>query len=266
MLHISSTEVFGFKAALRDMRNPMESWDKSDSRFRIDCSQDPYYIVSDPARVRHFQWRRFGFSVPEFPVIGPNDLKLAGRLIGGGTEHRKFLRQIVINTVIEAPRYVWQELDTYKVATVRNSCSTMHKLGHRDLTPDDFIDQDVSHAVLEDLNTLGRYYREGGMKDYDLVIKMKRRLPEGYLQRAGYHMSYETALSMFRQRRNHRLPEWRYTLARENTIIEVGPLHWQGSCWEAGPQSMADGKISICDWIHLLPYMSEFIAAMDNPG
>lgn len=253
MLRISDTEIFGFKAALRDMRNPTESWDKSDSQFGLVYEVKPESIG---------RWQQLGFYVPECPVIGPNDLRLACKLVAGGTEYRKFLHQIAIDAVIEAPRYVWQELDAYKVATSRSSCSTML---YRDLTPDDFIDRDVSHVVLEDLNTLGRYYRDGGMKDYDLVIKMKRRLPEGYLQRAGYHMSYETALSMFRQRRNHRLPEWRSTTTQKSTIVEIGPLHWQGTVGPTEPK-MEDGKISICDWISLLPYMPDFIAAMDSSG
>ena len=98
MLRITETEVFGFRAALRDMRNPMESWDRSDSRFgtAIDlCSGDPVWKLTIPE-----------LAVPEFPAIGKNDLELACRLIRGGTEHRKFLRQIAINFVIEAPRYV----------------------------------------------------------------------------------------------------------------------------------------------------------------
>ena len=114
MLLITETEVFGFWAALRDMRNPMESWSKSDSRFG-DSNVDQGFRV----------------KIPEFPEIGKNDLELACKLIKGGTEHRKFLRQIIINFVIEVPRYVWQEIDTYKVATVRNSCSTMHKLDRK---------------------------------------------------------------------------------------------------------------------------------------
>ena len=223
MIKITETEVFGFRAALRDMRNPMESWNKSDSLFDIE---------------NHGSWP--GIYVPERTIIGSADMALAKKLISGGTEHRKFLRQIVINAVFEAPRYLWQEIDTYKVATVRDSCSTMHKLGHRSLTADDFIDGDVLPDTLHHLNHLGNVYREGGMKDYDIVRVMKRYLPEGYLQRAGYHMNYETALSMFRQRANHRLAEWRFH---------------QGL-----PSS------SICDWIYLLPYMSDFISALEKKG
>ena len=227
MLRITETEVFGFRAALRDMRNPKESWDRSDSRFG-----------------NHDLGFPLGVSVPEFPEIGEKDMELACKLIRGGTEHRKFLRQIVVNFVIEAPRYVWQEIDTYKVATVRNSCSTMHKLGHRPLTEDDFIDREVLPDTLRELNRLGQEYRDGDKKDYDLVRKMKKYLPEGFLQRAGFHMSYETAMTMFRQRKGHRLPEWRWT----------------------GSVKIVDGRQSICDWIYSLPYMACFLDATGKIG
>jgi hypothetical protein len=233
MIKITDTEVFGFRAALRDMRNPMESWDKSDSSFR--------HVLPEPP---HSTWSQLGFDVPEFPLIGPADMGLAKKLIAGGTEHRKFLRQIVINAVFEAPRYVWQEIDTYKVATVRNSCSTMHKLGHRELKADDFAGSDIPPSHLDALNDLGRRYRDGGMKDYQLVVRMKRLLPEGFLQRAGYHMSYETALAMFRHRANHRLAEWRFT-------TDTGEASVGGTV-----------ERSICDWIYLLPYMADFISAV----
>jgi hypothetical protein len=239
MILITETEVFGFRAALRGMRNPMESWDKSDSRFDHDDSANEIYYPHDPIPMFHSKWKELGWKVPEWPEIGRNDHELACKLIKSGTEHRKFLRQIVINFVIEAPRYVWQEIDTYKVATVRNSCSTMHKLGHRPLTVEDFIDGDVLPDTLSDLNRLGQEYRDGGRKDYDLVLRMKRRLPEGFLQRAGYHMNYETAMTMFRQRKAHRLAEWRWT----------------------GGVKIVNGRQSICDWIYSMPYMAVFLGA-----
>lgn len=240
MIKITETEVFGFRAAFRDMRNPKESWHLSDSRFGLDYAQDVHMDPDHPVRASHLMLHQLGFYVPEWPVIGPEDMKLATSLISGGTEHRKFLRQIVINAVFEAPRYLWQEIDTYKVATVRDSCSTMHKLGHRDLVPTDFEASDISPSLLDQLNGLGRQYRGGDKKDFNLVVRMKRLLPEGYLQRAGYHMSYETALSMFRQRANHRLAEWRFTTGTQ--VVDR----------------------SICDWIYLLPCMSNFIGAMKS--
>jgi hypothetical protein len=197
----------------------MESWDKSDSKFCIDSS---YFWKGD-------------ILVPEKPEIGPNDLKLMKSLCWGGSEHRKFLREIQIWATIYPSRSVWQELDTYKVSTVRNSCSTMHKLGYRDLTRDDFQDRDILPPVIDYLNELGAEYRE--TKDYNLVRKMKKHLPEGFIQRAGYHLNYETAFNMFLQRMNHRLADWK----------------WLGLGVDL------TGKTSICDWIYTLPYMKELL-------
>lgn len=225
MIRIQNTQIFGFGPALHGMRNPMNSWARSDSTTKID----------------HQTWGPLRHLVPECPRIGPNDLKLMLNLATAGTEHRKFLRTIVIWTQIEPNRGCWQEIDTYKIATVRNSCSTMHKLGSRPLTVDDFQDGVVRQATLEDLNSLGERYR--ATKDYDLVIEMKRILPEGFLQLADYLMNYEVALTMFHQRRNHRLPEWRFTGG-----VNQGP----------------DGRISICDWIYSLPYMAEIIQAIEK--
>lgn len=257
MICITETEVFGFRAALRGMRNPMESWSRSDTKFNPhDHDREILHGLAKgpwadfwanrqeehPVHVRN--WLVLGISVAERPTIGPNDLRLMQKLVAGGSEHRKFLRQITVNCVIEAPRYLWQEIDTYKVATVRDSCSTMHKLGSRDLVPGDFFEQDVMTEVLLKLNGLGHLYRTGGMKDYNLVRKMKHYLPEGYIQRADYHMSYETALSMFHQRKGHRLPEW----------------HWTGGT------KIVNGKQSICDWIYSLPYMSSLLEPVTDSG
>src|SRR5664279_2709261 len=127
MIHIRNTVVFGFEPALHDMRNPKESWDRSDSDF--------YYTPPDRDTS---SWE--GISAPESPTLGPNDLDLMRRLIIAGPEHRKFLRAIDIWAFIEPNRGCWQEIDTYKIGTVRNSCSTMHKLGTRPLTEEDFQD------------------------------------------------------------------------------------------------------------------------------
>ena len=221
-MKIENTEVYFFRAALRAMRNPRESWDKSDSKFGEESV--------------HFLQRPWPESVmaKEFPFIGENDLKLADSLVKSGSEHRKFLRQIIIQAELTLPRYVWQEWDTYKVSTVRNSCSTMHKLGHRSLTEEDFQDGEVSQRVLEDLNDAGTCYRTKSVlkcgelyEGYNIVRWMKRHLPEAFLQMAAVTLSYETALSMLRQRRSHRLPEW-------------------------------SGAGSICEWLRSLPYLKRW--------
>lgn len=229
MIHISNTIVFGFEPALHGMCNPKESWDRSDSEFD---TGSPY---GDP-------------KVPETPRIGPNDLDLMRRLIIAGPEHRKFLRAIDIWAFIEPDRGCWQEIDTYKIGTVRNSCSTMHKLGTRSLTEADFYEGIVRQDTFDELNRLGALYRgetlNGFMKgDFRLVESMKRILPEGYIQGADYKMSYENALNMFGHRRSHRLPEWR----------------WTGGCNPA-----PDGRLSLCDWIWSLPYMKEIIGWIEQ--
>ena len=216
-IQITNTEVYGFSHSLRALavagimgkRNSVVYVKRRSGYVLLSCGDDP--------------------------VLGPNDLTLALKLIKAGPSHRKFLRSICVWCEINAPRYVWTETDTYKISTVRNSCSTMHKLGHRDLTPDDFSEQDVIPEVLAELNKLGKLYIE--TKKYDFVKQMKRILPEGFMQLASYHTNYETLLNMFFQRRNHRLDEWRAT---------------------------DDNAVSICNWIKSLPYMKEFLEAAEK--
>jgi hypothetical protein len=241
MIHISNTVVFGFKPALHGMRNPKESWKKSDSKF-----YDEWKIVSTEEYLpRPVVWETPGvepyYKAPECPLIGRKDGDLMRRLIIAGPEHRKFLRAIDVWAFIEPDRGCWQEIDTYKIGTVRNSCSTMHKLGTRPLTEDDFYEGIVLPETLERLNTLGAVYRD--TKDFKLVERMKRIIPEGYIQGADYKMSYENALNMFGQRFNHRLPEWR----------------WTGGC-----SPTPDGRVSLCDWIWSLPYMADIIRWIDE--
>jgi hypothetical protein len=150
--------------------------------------------------------------VKERPSVGPEDMKLACKLIRRGSEHRKFMRQIMVWMDITIPRYVWQELDTYKVATVRNSCSTMNKLGAKDLEQSDF-QHPIPHAMLENVNALGAILREAkgeGEGVREARVQLKNDLPEGFLQKATFTMSYETVLAVILQRENHRLPEWRF--------------------------------------------------------
>jgi hypothetical protein len=197
-MKIENTQVVGFESALHGMRNPMNSWNKSDSEF-----VGGYFVG-----------------------IGPNDNELAKKLIKAGPEHRKFLRLIHISCFITLPRYIWQELDTYKVSTVRMSCSTMHKLGMTNLIKEDFQDNWVMEETLQELNMLGNYYRTN--KDVDALRQMKQILPEGFLQGADYDMNYETAMNMYHQRKNHRMSEW-------------------------------SGKGGICEWIESLPMMNEWL-------
>lgn len=229
MIVVENVEVFGFRHALRNMRNPKESWHLNDTVFNY---------TSEP--------NEHGFLVPEGPVVGREDFRLLTSLERGGSEHRKVLRTIQVWLDVVPWRGMWQELDTYKVATVRNSCSTMHKLGHRDLTPADFQDEDMQEddvdlAYLAKINRMGRAYREGGCKDASLLMRLKHRLPEGFLQRAGLHFSYETALNMFFQRWNHRVPEWT----------------WSGAGRVPNQDDLEAGTWpSFCDVLWRLPYLS----------
>jgi hypothetical protein len=214
MITVENVEVYGFRHALRNMRNPKESWHLSDTQF-----------------VQSFEPNSYGFVVPVMPELGPEDSRLICSLERGGSEHRKVVRTIHVQLDVVPWRGMWQELDTYKVATVRDSCSTMHKLGHRDLVEDDFVDADVDSWMLDRLNELARTYRESGFKDKEVLMKLKHRLPEGYLQRAGFDFNYETGLNIFFQRWNHSVPEWRWSGPNfERDWLDVKHSRWRGFC------------------------------------
>ena len=196
-----NTEVFNFDGALRGMRNPKESWNKSDSEWEthINYNKDEVYTK---------------FS------IGKNDLKLAQTLIRAGSEHRKFMRQIFVSVDITAPLYWWKEFDTYKVATVSNSCSTMHKLADTPITLDCFEMDDFTplidnfkidlswQTVVTYLEQLRQKYNE--TKDKRYWKELIRLLPESWLQKRTVTMNYENLLGICSkgQRRFHKLTEW----------------------------------------------------------
>jgi len=256
-MKIEHTEIHGFKAALRGMRNPFDSWDKSDSWiFHHAASDDAYGMV------QYFQKPHWPinevvdeedeaytaalvstgnrdicppfFIVREMPVIGPDDLQLARNLIKRGGDHRKFLRYIIVTCDITIPRYVWQEVDTYKIGTVRNSCSTMNTLGKRYLTQDDF-ESPLPQLFLNELNKAVDDFREasGGKAKRTERVTMKDLLPEGFLQKATFLLNYEVGFRMYFSRRGHRLPMWR-----------------EG----------CEG--SICEWIKSWPYMNSFLEGL----
>lgn len=212
-MEIKRIRVCGFEPALHGMRNPMDSWADSDSAF---------YERGQMAGSSGRYDGPYGdfIRAPEYPVIGPKDMELAKKLIMRGREHRKFLRQIMIWFDINIPRFVWQELDTYKVSTVRNSCSTMNTLGKRDLDQSAF-ERPIPELTLEGVNKLGRLLREAkedGEGVREARVQLKNDLPEGFLQMATYMLSYETALTAILQRERHRLPQWRK--GEEGSIVE----------------------------------------------
>lgn len=204
-MKFENTEVYGLKSALRGMRNPMNSWDKSDSK-------SVYSVMindKDNLDFNHY-------------LIGKNDMELAQKLIRAGSEHRKFMRQIFISVDITAPLYWWKEFDTYKVGTVANSTSTMHKLATTEITLDCFETDDITKDLLWDTqsecdveNNFIPYLENLRIKYLNTQDKrywkeLIRWLPESWLQKRTVTMSYENLLVMCNkgQRRYHKLNEW----------------------------------------------------------
>ena len=193
MIVIENTAVSGLEAAIRGMRNPKNSWDQSDSEF--------------------------GRYTSENDTVGPRDLMLMQTLADAGTDHSKFMRMINVTCDIVAPLYWWKEFDTYKVGTVRNSCSTMHKIADKAFTLDDFshehIYDDVStepsslKVLLSIIDTLNQYrhlYLVSKCKgDWWQIIQL---LPSSYNQRATVQMNYAVLRNMYHARKNHKLDEW----------------------------------------------------------
>lgn len=208
-MKFENTEVWGFEHAIRGCRNPLESWDKSDSKY-IDIESEEGIELQ---------------SKGIYYKIGKNDLELAQKLIKAGSEHRKFLRQIFVAVDITAPLYFFKELDTYKVGTVSNSTSTMHKLASTPITMDCFENGEMiySFTVAElEMNRL-KYLETKDKNEWKRLIV---NLPESWLQKRTITMNYENILNMYRQRKNHKLTEW---------------------------------SKSFCDWVKTLPYAEELI-------
>ena len=185
MIQIENIQSFGFESAIRGMRNPFNSWAKSDSDFS-----------------------------GETPVIGENDLDLAKRLIAAGSPDRKFLRMIYVSMDIVAPLYWWKEYDTYKVATVANSCSTMHKIQAKEFTLSDFSTEHLSPSnliildmVIAALNNARLDFNDN--KDKRDWWQMIQLLPSSYNQRRTVSVNYETLRGMYYWRKKHKLDEWR---------------------------------------------------------
>lgn len=219
MLKIENVEVVGWEAAIRGSRNPMNSWKKSDSVF-IDEEGDWYTISGDSGPFKNVD----GFSTDgEQVYIGPNDLDLMTRLRNAGTDHRKFMRMITVYLDITAPLYWWKEFDTYKVGTVANSCSTMHKIAAKEFTLDDFSHEHLEkrsmntlEKVVEDLNYYREYYLSmikqnvpgADTRAKELWWQMIQLLPSSYNQRRTVMLNYEVLANMYKSRKDHRLDEW----------------------------------------------------------
>ena len=209
MIKIENTEVVGWEHAIRGMRNPMNSWEKSDSRFSL---------LDDCGDCTHCNLR---FDECQEQQIGSNDFDLMTRLRNAGTDHRKFMRMITVYLDITAPLYWWKEFDTYKVGTVANSCSTMHKIHAKEFTLDDFScehlfdtpesefndSMDVLKEVIDILNLYRDHFvRKPHRKDY--WWQMIQLLPSSYNQKRTVMLNYEVLANIYKSRRNHKLDEW----------------------------------------------------------
>jgi len=199
MIKVSNIDVWGFEHAIRGMRNPLNSWDKSDSVFE--------------------ETSEVGSVKLEIPEIGQNDLDLMRRLYKAGPEHRKYLRQIFVSMDITAPLYWWKEFDTYKVGTVANSCSTMHKIAAKEFELDDFSHEhlkedsyQILNNVCEILNDWRYIYLNGSVwcekHDKEVWWQLIQLLPSSYNQKRTITMNYENAIMMIKQRTGHKLDEW----------------------------------------------------------
>lgn len=198
MIKVENIETWGFEHAIRGMRNPLNSWARSDSSFE---DYVPDYAM-DTART--------------YPCvkIGENDLKLMRQLYVGGQPHRKYLRQIFAVMDITAPLYWWKEFDTYKVGTTANSCSTMHKIAAKEFTLSDFSTEHLvgkSVAALQNVLDVMNLEREHYLaaKDKDCWWQMIQLLPSSYNQRRTVSMTYENVMNMLDYRGGHKLDEWR---------------------------------------------------------
>ena len=211
MIKFEHTEVMNFETAIRGMRNPLNSWEKSDTRFNM-------------------------HGYPMCDEIGPNDMNLMKRLINAGTDHRKFLRQIFVSVDITAPLYWWKEFDTYKVGTVSNSCSTMHKIHAKPFELDDFstdhldyLSKGLLSSLIGHMNVCREQFIE--TKEKHWWWQMIQLLPSSYNQKRTVTLNYEVLRNIATSRKHHKLDEWR---------------------------------VGFMEWIETLPYADELILSEGN--
>lgn len=243
MIKIEETETYGWETAIRGMRNPMNSWDKSDGNYRyILCAK-----CDDCKSFKNEQWEDCdNCSVSKMCdsnkgfMVGPNDSELMHRLCAAGSDHRKFMRMLVVYCDITAPLYWWKEFDTYKVGTVANSCSTMHKIHAKEFTIDDFSHEHILeetftglvnpmtllNGIVHALNQNRKLYLQTKNKTY--WWQMIQLLPSSYNQKRTVMLNYEVLNNIYTSRKNHKLDEWH----------------------------------DFCDWIKTLPY-SELITGKE---
>ena len=268
-MKFQNTKVMNFQGAFRGLRNPLQSWKKSDSAFGLsaieECDDDfdiagkwvetifniteeDNYLDFSKKQAEYISWLNVNGilqynnnnGIIEYAFLGPNDLNLAQRMISAGTSDRKFLRQIFVSVDITAPLYWFKQFDTYKIGTVANSTSTMHKLSSTPIVKecfemDDFEDLilyndndyttlNLSNDIIKHLETLRKKFIQ--TKDKKYWKELIRWLPDGWLQKRTITFNYENLRNIYFQRRNHKLTEW---------------------------------QRQFCDWIKTLPYAEELI-------
>lgn len=195
MIQIENVDVWGFEHALRGMRNPLNSWAKSDSHWD--------YVPSEEE----------GIDSKVMYVVGEKDIDLMKRLYKAGSEHRKYLRQIFVSMDVNAPRYWWEQQSTYKIGTTSNSCSTMHTIHKKKFELDDFSHDHLGYTsmsmlidIVHDLNLLRGKYLD--TKDKEYWYSMIQLLPQSYMQKRTITMNYENVVNIIKQRSGHKLTEW----------------------------------------------------------
>mgnify|MGYP007095648526 CR=1 FL=1 len=218
MIKFENTEVVGWESAIRGMRNPMNSWEKSDSG---------YCFKYGPAHCLDCAYVDNGCNASEADIntryiIGNNDLNLMTRLRNAGTDHRKFMRMITVYVDITAPLYWWKEFDTYKVGTVANSCSTMHKIHAKEFTLDDFSHEHLMFtsmldSVIDELNVYRNIYNTYDRQTDEYKKEFSKKavwwqmiqlLPSSYNQKRTVMLNYEVLANIYKSRKNHKLDEW----------------------------------------------------------
>lgn len=253
MIKFENVEIVGWEAAIRGMRNPINSWDKTDSGFGCEKGKCEDYCELACGESCGEDYTNY--------IVGQNDMSLMKRLREAGTDHRKFMRMLTVYVDITAPLYWWKEFDTYKVGTVANSCSTMHKIHEKEFTLEDFSCEQllfsntlteeewlegnfdyssisVMRTTIEHLNKCREMFLK--TKDKKYWWQMIQLLPSSYNQKRTVMLNYEVLANIYKSRKNHKLDEW---------------------CWHEG---IIDGDktnksyIGLCDWIETLPY-SELI-------
>lgn len=226
MLKIENVSTSGWEAAIRGMRNPKNSWEKSDSKYG-ECDSDcASWDVCKPGFKCPIEIKINSFGDSAFFSVGKNDMKLMTTLANAGTDHGKFMRMIIVTLDIVAPLYWWKEFDTYKVGTTANSCSTMHKIAAMEFAIEDFSDEHLEtgwlaclgDTIIPLLNRARTKFIE--TKDKRYWWQMIQLLPSSYNQRRTVMLNYAVLQNIYHARRNHKLDEWH----------------------------------TFCDWIESLPY------------